>query len=402
MIQKIKAEVFSQTEVGCNQKKMKEFKILNFQLTKDDFIGLETIITELSEIQRMEIPGISYAPQRYRSKGDIYIFSPKSDTGKRIINNPEVILELDLNNFEEGEIDLPNGRSNAFYHLEYLIEKKNISTQNSKPQNDEINEWINECLLYHHTDMFFTYLYRYIIYEEYESEGKNKAFDLEEILVKFNKLCSYILMEACNIKTPYFESLDNNDFFIYANQYQKTVEYAKAYKNVISTYVIYRDSLREIIELSSNFNDPTYSIFYQKCMIKGYEIAKDRIESNLKNKEYYKHELIKTKNMEVIKIFPTPFGFKKRDTLVDLATSGKIDESLDNYMEKHNFKRVTNDAIHKRLSTKYVFKRIDEESIYYFKRREQNGEYAPFGEQNRESPIHSLLVQGQINLTKEK
>lgn len=382
---------------------IKEFRALNLMLTKDDYWGIEALIAELSEIERMEIPGLSFSPTHFSGQGKLFVFASNSSLARQIMSSPEEIIELDMKDFKEDKIHLTEGTKTAYFHSEYTREKqKAIGYQETSDNASLLENCIEECLLTHHTDMYFTYIFRNIIYAEYEKCEKFLGTDLNEVFEKYKKLCAYVLMEACRVQTPEYNLLKESDFSKYHNLYNDLLEHGKLYCNVISTYVIYRDHVKEVILSELKDTEPIYPGFFQKCMIKGYEHALKRIENNLDNDEFFNHEFVETNDSDVIKIFPTPYGCLHKETLVGMVNTGDIDDALDGYLREYGIERVVNEELTKELETKYIFQVDGEDNYYYYKRRPQNDEYAPFGEQDRKTPIRSLIMQGQINLTKRK
>lgn len=383
---------------------IKEFRALNLKLSKDDYLEIEALLAELSEIERMEVPGLSFTPTHFSGQGKLFIFPSSSSIARHLLNSPEEIIKLDMNDFKEDKIHLSEETKTAYFHTEYIREKQNALGHNDEASNSfsSLEDCIEECLLTHHTDMYFIAIFRDIIYVEYETKGRHLSADLNEVFEKYTKLCAYVLMEACRVQTPEYDLLQDIDFSEYKRNYNDLLEYGKLYSNVISTYVIYRDHVKKIILSELDDKAPFYSGFFQRCMMKGYEHARNRIENNLENKDYFNHEFVKTNEYEVIKIYPTPYGCLHKETLVEMATSGKIDDGLDRYLSEYGIEKVVDDELLKELSTKYIFQVDGEDGYYYYKRRPKNGEYAPFGEQDRKSPIYSLIMQGQINLTKRK
>ena len=273
----------------------------------------------------------------------------------------------------------------------------------TKPQGNltTLQDCINECLLMHHTDMFFSMVYRQIIYLEYEKKGIVFKADLHEVYNKYIKVCSYILLESCKVQTTESSNFSQNEIRFYNSLYQPFVQHASIYRTVISTYVILREEVAEIIKCELFDQDPFYPKFYQQCMMAGYSIARKRIEDNLRNNNFFNIEFKNTIDSKVMILYPTPNGFLYKEQLIDILTSDKqkLFSIIDKVLENFEVVRITDDELVKKLSTRFVFKNRHNE-LFYFKRRTINEECAPFGEQDRNDTYRALLVQGQLNLTR--
>ena len=190
-----------------------------------------------------------------------------------------------------------------------IIKLKMDELKEFNASTSSLQDCISECLLTHHTDMFFLFIYRNIIYLEYEKKGKINEANLNDVYNKYKKLCSYILLESCRIETPESSKLTLNEIQLYQSLYQPLVQHATSYSNVISTYVIYRDDVSEIISDELFDQEPIYPKFFQRCMMEGYMIALKRIEDNLDNRKFFNVEIRNTKNSKVMILYPTPYGF---------------------------------------------------------------------------------------------
>ena len=377
---------------------IKEFKILNLNIQKNDFSGVEVIIAELSEIQNDQFLNDSLILTSYSMNSRIFLFTKNSTIGKRILAFPQNNIVLDLTNFKEQNISLPNYKGIALYHTEYIEQHQNQLIFNN--ENDVVEDIVVECILMHHTDMYFLSIFRYIIYSEYENteEGRDNI-NVIEIFNKFKKLCSYVLMEICKVQIPEYEQLTINEKSILGIRYNEIFEYGKHYLIVIPTYVTHREYVQFILSTELNDNEPDFPIFNQRCLLLGYENSLQRISNNLHNQNLLNHEFIKTNNSFVLKIFLTPFGFINKEFLVQLATSGKFNDFLDNYFKEFDILRIFDDQLKKELGTSLIFRVIGENKLFYFKRRPINDEYVPFGEQDRKTPVKTLIMKGQLNLT---
>ncbi|MBK8483852.1 MAG: hypothetical protein IPL31_05780 [Saprospiraceae bacterium] len=181
--------------------------------------------------------------------------------------------------------------------------------------------------------------------------------------------------------------------------YHDIVSDALYYRVPIMDYVLYHKRIQDIL-INEIGNKETYrAIFYQMCMMKGYEIAHRRHEENLINPSYFNHEFVESKNYSVLKIFLTPYGFIHKLDLINYVKMKEFYKYLDSYLNIYGIQRLEDESLIKIFRTKFIFKIDDNESIYYYRRKPKDEKYESFGEQDRKSPITALLLLGQINLT---
>lgn len=280
--------------------------------------------------------------------------------------------------------------------------EENLFTEQLKISS-KLENIIDECILYHHTDMFFNFIFRYIIDKEFSPNQEIKEFrELEKISKKFKKLCYYILLESVKVMIWDYEKITESEEIYLNENYFKLINHAKDYCSVINIYASSLDeNSLEVIRLELDEEPPIFNKFQQICLVKGYELAQNRIEKNLKNLEFFNHELLKTKNLEVIKLFPTPYGFGKKWELIENVKNSNFLNLMEKYMFKHEFHLVRDKHIIQQLGTKFIFQSKNENNLYYYKKRTINGDYVEFGEQDRKDPYRSIIVQGQLNLTRK-
>lgn len=277
---------------------------------------------------------------------------------------------------------------------------------------NRIWNYVDECILMHHTDMFFTGLVRNIVEREYQQKTipvndeleislTPSSIDTGNLIRHWEIITPVILKEVAGIIVPDLNKSSEERQLEIKSVYSDLIEYGGDYRYVISEYVIFRPELASVLEIDINEEAPLYFGFFQLCMNRGYEIAKKRIHSNSEKINLLQYEITTFPNsVRIIKIFPSIFGFIERQYLVDIAKKSLIQDFVFDSLKKNGFVIVHDLELTKILKTKLIVKYRG--SIYYYKRREINDEYAPFGEQNRTNPYAALLVHGQINLSEYK
>jgi hypothetical protein len=261
----------------------------------------------------------------------------------------------------------------------------------------ELDNIIEECILRHHTEMYFTMILGYMISSEYREP--TDELNIMDIYDNYKKISAVILMDCCNVHLPEMEKINFNEINNIRQKYSDMIEHGKLYSKVISTYAIRRESIQKTILTTLNETGPIYSKFYQRCMIRGFEIANTRILSKMESKDYFGHDVIATKDSKVLKIYLSIFGLMHRKDIIEFANKGLINSLIDTYLSKYEITRFLDPILEKQLETNFIFKLKNIDKVYFYKRREQDGEYAPFGEQDRRSAIHALIAQSQFNLT---
>lgn len=383
---------------------MKDFRVLNIVDSQMEMTNQHIAIVELVEVeyQDFELSNSDYKPYTFGSEGKRFVIDFNSYLTKNIIElaQQEKIITLDLSEFRFRE-EFKNGKNEEIgYH-------NNVKLIGFEPEelvtSQKLENIIEECVLYHHTDMFFNFVFRYIIDKEFpENQDISEISQLYPIFNTFKKLSKYILLESAKVMTTDCENLTASEIIHFEENYSKLVTHAKDYCDVINTYAIYLDKeLIEIVEWELKDKSPFFFKLQQACLLKGYEIALNRIEKNLSNTDFFNHEIVKTKNLEVLKFFPTPFGFGKKWELIDYVKNSTFLNLVEQYFKKHNLNLVKDENVIKEFGTKFIVESLTDNKIYYFKRRLRDGGYVEFAEQDRKNPYRALIVQGQLNLTKK-
>ncbi len=385
---------------------MKDFRVLNIVDSEMEITNQHIAIIELVEVEFIDF-GLSnsdYKPYKFGTDGKRFVIDFKSDLARSIIELAQTkqIIQLDLSAFRFQE-EVKNGiKETIGYH-------NNVNLIRFEPEQEEVfiseklENIIQECVLYHHTDMFFNFVFRYIIDIELSSnQDILNISQLKGIFDIYKILCPYILLESANFKTSEYEEITESDKNNFISKYSKLVTHAKAYCDVISGYAITLDKeLIEVIESELEDKSPFFPKLEQLCLLRGYEIAINRIENNLSNSSFFNHEIVTTENFEVIKFFPTPYGFGKKWELIESVKNSSFFNLISNYLQEYNLEFVKDEETINELATKFVLESSMENKLYYYKRRARNDNYVQFAEQDRKNPIKAILVQGQLNFTKK-
>jgi hypothetical protein len=263
----------------------------------------------------------------------------------------------------------------------------------------ELQEIIKECMFYHHTEMYFTMIFRQIIVREYEKRGEFFKAKLEDVLKKHTLLSSFILENFWNKTTNNYSIVNQEYIFDLLNNFDDIINYGYTYGNVIPLFVHTRTKVAELLKVELNDTSPMFFKFSKICMTEGYEISFERIIKNLENKNYLNHEVLETANAKVIKLFSTPYGMLMKDKMVELINQKEFDNYIDRYFLNYGLSRIKDLDLIDRLRTRFIFEKQNEEGLFYYKRRTKDDDYVSFGEQNRKNPFYAIVVEGQLNLT---
>jgi hypothetical protein len=383
----------------------KEYKPINLSFNIEDDLGIEVLLAEMSTVTRSAIQVLDGNAKSYFSfdpyKKELFVFLKESIIAQKIIFYPEEIISINFSEFEMRSISMKDKPyENAYYHYLY-DERKNESLfqeENVLGISNKLQDVVDECILTHHTDMYFTYIYRYIIHIEYEMKNRNSIADINVVYDQYSKLCAHILMKTCNVTTEFYELITKDDIHFFDSRYFDLIEYGKSYSEVISQYIIDRSFDEQIILKELDDAKIFYPKFYRLCMIEGYMTAMKRISENLDSQEYFDFEILRTNQRHVLKFFPTPYGFLMKSKLAELAANDKLDLLINKFLLEYNINRISDPELIKRFKTSYIFNRDFEDGYYYYKKRDFNSSYVEFGEQNRDHPLKALLIQGQMNL----
>lgn len=383
---------------------MKDYRVLNIYDTEMEITNQHIAVIELAEVEYLNFGSSGLDTQKYTfsNTGKIIVIEFDSLLAKRIIYlaKREEIVKLSLSNFKFRE-EFKNGE---LQEIGYHNSVKLIGFENDKLiTSKKLENIIEECVLYHHTDMFFNFIFLYVIGKEIsENENIDDISQLDFIFDIYKKVCKYVLLESAKVIT-----FDCEDIFDYEKsqfdiKYYKLVNHAKDYCEVINTYAIYLDEEElEYIKWELKDKSPFFLKFQQACLLKGYEISLKRIENNLENTNFFNHEIVKTENFEVLKFFPTPYGLGRKWELIEYVKDSSLLSRIENYFISYDYELIRDESILKKYGTRFVLRSLENGNIYYFKRRLRNGSYVEFAEQNRKNPFKALLVQGQLNFTKE-
>lgn len=95
---------------------LNEFLKVNVSFSKDIDSGIEFLIADLVEIERVEIPGHFSIPISSSLKVKSFVFNSKSPVARRLLDSPKKV-ELNMNEFQKGFIDSSIvGKKEAYFH----------------------------------------------------------------------------------------------------------------------------------------------------------------------------------------------------------------------------------------------------------------------------------------------
>jgi hypothetical protein len=366
-----------------------------------DIQGFEVLYAKLAIVEPLELP--------LSDKCFDFLMLRNSEIAKQLINNQEKSHTIDLSEFSKGnlgensvEVFLHNDYVNALIDYNNRIEKERTNAVENNSEYGlgiELEDIIHKCLLVHHTDMYFTSIFRYVIYNEYEKIGLLNTANLYEAYEHFKKAATAALYSIVNVGSHFFNEMDESELIRYKNKYSEIIDYGRNYTSAIPTFLHSKQSVGETVTKYTGDKSPHFQIFTQMCMFIGFEIANRRISNNIENTNYFNHEIFEHIDTKVIKIYPTPYCSLFKNKIVELAKKGEHTKVLDEYLLSQGYYKLNKESLVSKLSTSFIYKKDNEKGIYYFKRRPKDLDYMPFGEQDREDPVRGLVLKGQLNLT---
>lgn len=369
---------------------MNKYRILNIWEDTTRITGEKVAVVELSEI---DVNG------GFKISGDQFIFPLNSVASKILINYAKKVMDvhIDLGDFEHKVIRDPSGLKNQYYFDGVL----NKSEKNEDLLIADQNELVEEYLLYHHADMYFYSVFFYLLDEVRNELGvESIKKDFTKYYYKFIDLASIILKKGCRIFTSHYEEIMfTKNLQEYLNHYHDIVSYGNSYLQVLMSYIscvppVYEKgkSTDQMMRLGRELA--------KKCLERGFEIAKNRIEDNIKNLDPFCIERIDTRNLSVIKLFLTPNSYVHKDILIKSANDDRLINLIDLHLSSLGLERTKNLLISEKLKTKFVYFSPKDEGFFYYKPREvKNSNFVQFGQQNPKNPYIALIKQGQMNLT---
>lgn len=375
----------------------KSYKIISLREYKEKISELDLIIAELAECEYLGEMNHSF-----RSKTEIFLFLDDSDMAQEILDNPEEMVELDLNQFVEHKLNGESLKSkiDAFAHEDYYQARTNTLILNHIYL---LESQINGFLLYYHLDMFFYILYRFVIEQDYEKRGIKGKADPNEALNKFARLCCTIIGTLTHIRLTDHGFLEEDEAQIFQPFLDGFIQKANVYKTKVFDYLFFRKEVTEaLLDLNSNRKD-IENWFFKLCLVRGFETAYERYQKHINSTESFGHDIVCTENTTALILYPTPhFFIHKESILKEFGSDLKFVEAIDRYFLKHGINRISDEETKKRLETRFIFEVPNEQNLFYYKNRDQDTlEYSNFDEQSRTDPFKALIVQGQINLTME-
>lgn len=270
--------------------------------------------------------------------------------------------------------------------------------------NSTIENLISKYTNYHHFDMFFNSVYSFMLCrtDEYSNGYFDEGMltDRKLLYQKYRKLSAYILHDACKIKIPDYDEIEDTEKFELKTTYSDIISYCELYFNCIPQQVNNSDAEKKLI--LKEFNDNSnFSIFTQQCIYKGYIQAIKRILHNIENEELFGYEYYEKGEYDQLIIYPTPKGMLMKRVLLNMYNDkrNKFEETLNDFFAKNDIIRIKKKEIEEKYDCKYIFLDKKKKKVFGYLPRKIENIYMEHGEQNRNNAIAALLNQTQINLS---
>lgn len=365
--------------------KFKSYKVINLIERIADDTNIKVLIAEMAVVSNDGVFNTGVT--------DKFVFLLNSSLATSLLKLPQRMVEINLDDFECQRCRFNNGIMEVYLHSDFIDKRDNQYFNLSK----ELGLVIEKTLANHHLEMFFYFVFRYVIHKEFEMKNREN-FESSEVFDKYKSIMSYILYQSTGITEDEYKSLNVHNRKIIGVNYAVIIEHIDMYNKTIANYVNSKNFDKKVLDQDFLNKPPLYPLFFQLCALRAYEIAKMRITNNLANKNFISAEFLTIYNQKIIKIYPTPLGFIHKNILVDLAEKKILDKFIDENLKVLGIFRCRDLELIKMLDTNFIFKHNFE--LFYFKRRPIDDNYISFGEQDREDQWRALLTQGQINLVK--
>lgn len=326
----------------------------------------------------------------------VFVFPLNSPLSQQMIDFPNEMILFNINDFKIKRINFEEiDNEFGYLHKDFI---NFIATKNS---DDEIvKKSIEECILYHHVEMFFTGIFLHVLNKEYfEKDILSEQINKEEANDFYQKVIAMILNEICKvIDTDIYNEIHSELKKIIVDDYKDVANYGGDYRKSISHYII--NNIKALDVSLNILKDKKYLFenYIKNVVTSGYSIAKQRMKFNLYNKDYFGHELCLSEEFTVLKIFPTPYAYFELNNTIALLNSGDFNKILDSYLIQFKLYRVKDESLIKSLKTKFIFQHSEILGLFYYKKRIVNDSVNLHGKQDV-NPYKAFLNQGQINLT---
>lgn len=207
------------------------------------------------------------------------------------------------------------------------------------------------------TDMYFYYIFRLILINEYEQKGiaplsKNDAFN------KFIECCGKILKEKCAVLIPEYDNSYNEITisFPWTTNYQNYSNEVDLLKNSVLNIVNHKKEIKNLLGINESEN-PYFSElsvqYFQNLMFIGYNIAKKRVYDELENKNFFGLEVVDYSDEKELIFYLTPFGMLNLNKLFEKNNDEIVAYFYDNIKE-FNASKVNNEQLKKDYNTKTI------------------------------------------------
>lgn len=257
------------------------------------------------------------------------------------------------------------------------------------------NRELLKCISIFRPDMYFYYLYRFII--RYNFENKGIESNLEKIKTLYIQASSYILEEKCSLKLQeIYQPLNFNWEDEHIN-YSNEIEY---FKSSILGHISFNNETMSTLKINEDDN-PFFadesSKFFQDVMFFGFLMSLNRIESEIDNLLYFGGEVINYGNETDLIIYLTPHGMVNYSNISKLGKDERVDFFL-KFLDHIKITRIRSNDLKEKYKTQLI---VDLNGELFYHTKYFYGQYNNYmNERINRSPISSILIEGQTNLRK--
>lgn len=323
----------------------------------------------------------------------VLVYPKSSIVAHQIYASPEEPLEIEFNDFHLRKIRF-DGIPQKFGYLH----KDLLKMAPDEKKNQDLEDFITECIFCCHPEMFLYYTYYFVLKREFELDVELSSEIQRLSLKRFREVASVILMKVFHIKTEY-SNLPKDDIDFIQEKYQDAINYLEDFPKAIRIFV---RTNKNVLEVSKDLlnDDDNCTRFIQEVMFKGGRLAEKRILNNMYSTEYFGHELVVSDKRVELKIFPTPLALSQVIRVNELFKAGELQKNLIAYLSRHNIRLIENEKLTSRFGTKWIFRHEDIMQTFYLDRQNSLSNF--FCEkQKRNNFFGTLFKQGQINITTE-
>lgn len=232
---------------------------------------------------------------------------------------------------------------------------------------DTSNEYkiqIKKCIEFCQPDMYFNYLYRFIIRYDFNEHGI--AFpDKNQVNKSYLEAALKILKERCSVILSEEETEYSFEWKTPHRNYSKEME---SYKTTVFNYINYHPDIYPIIGINKNEN-PYLSngsaFFFQNVMFVSFLIAYNRIQSEIDNNEFFGLEIVPYSDRDILNIYLTPNGMYNLDFIYSWDKNQLI-LYFNTFIKKLGFNRITEQDQLSKFGTSILFEK-DGKSFYHSK-----------------------------------